>query len=252
MFPGLTELHLIGCLIELIWIPRSKSNTIDTKNKLADILTIGSFTRDEWNHLLCLVNISHFSSTVCSDTMAKRSQQDSGEERVTAKSRPMMNLIARDAIVQSSSTSVSPVKRYYGNKNPWKSVVGEDRLGQPGKETESFSSTGYSKLDYDRVWSSQEWKAEATTHDRSGQPDKTSWRMVQQVRPDHEETLLDGTAQSVRYGEILRDRSGRLGNINSLEAANSQNFIMGRDTTELELSAESRSFVNRVNDQMRK
>ena len=54
---------------------------IDTKNQLADILTKGNFTRDEWNHLLCLFNISHFSSTVCSDTMARRSQQDSGEER---------------------------------------------------------------------------------------------------------------------------------------------------------------------------
>ena len=89
-------------------------------------------------------------------------------------------------------------------------------------------------------------------HDRSGQPDKTSWRMVQQVRPDHEEILLDGTAQSVRYGETLRDRSGRPDNINSQEAANSQNFIMGSDTAELELSVESRSFVNRVNDQVRK
>ena len=68
---------------------------IDTQNQLLDILTKGNFTRDEWNHLLCLFNINHFSSTVCSDTMAKRSQQDSGEERVTAKSRPMMNLIAR-------------------------------------------------------------------------------------------------------------------------------------------------------------
>ena len=29
-------------------------------------------------------------------------------------------------------------------------------------------------------------------------------------------------------------------------------FIMGSDTTELELSVESRSFVNRVNDQVRK
>ena len=47
---------------------------IDTRNQLADILTKGSFTRDEWNHLLCLFNINHFSSTVCSDTMAKRSQ----------------------------------------------------------------------------------------------------------------------------------------------------------------------------------
>ena len=35
---------------------------IDTKNQLADILTKGNFTRDEWNHLLCFFNISHFSS----------------------------------------------------------------------------------------------------------------------------------------------------------------------------------------------
>ena len=93
----------------------------------------------------------------------------------------MMNLIARTPSFVSSSTSVSQGKRYYGTQDPWKSVVGEDRLGQPGKETESFSSTDYSKLDYDSVWSSQEWKAEAMTHDRSGQPDKTSWRMIQQV-----------------------------------------------------------------------
>ena len=56
----------------------------------------------------------------------------------------------------------------------------------------------------------------------------------------------------MRYGETLRDRSGQLGNIDSQEVANSQNFITGSDTTELELSVESRSFVNRVNDQVRK
>ena len=49
--------------------------------------------------------------------------------------------------------------------------------------------------------------------------------MVQQVRPHHEEILLDGTAQSVRYGETLRDRSGQPGTIDSQEVANSQNFI---------------------------
>ena len=27
---------------------------IDTENQLTDILTKGNFTRDEWNHLLCL------------------------------------------------------------------------------------------------------------------------------------------------------------------------------------------------------
>ena len=206
---------------------------IDTKNPLADMLTKGNFTRDEWNHLLSLFNVSHFSPTVCSAAMAKRSQQDSGEERVTAKSRPMMNLIARTPSFVLSSTSVSPEKRYYGKQDLWKTVVAEDRLGQPGKETVSFSSTDYSKLDYDRAWSSQEWKAEAATHDRSGQPEKTSWTTVQQVRPDHEEFLLDGTAQSVRYGETIRDRSGQPDIFNSQEVANSQNFIMGSDTTEL-------------------
>ena len=49
------------------------------------------------NGIICgaCFNISHFSSTVCSAAMAKRSQQDSGDERVTAKSKPMMNIIAR-------------------------------------------------------------------------------------------------------------------------------------------------------------
>ena len=78
MFPGPTELCLIGCSIELTLTQRFKSSTLTT-TKLADILTKGNFTLGEWNHLLCLFNISHFSSTVCSDTMAKRSQHDSGE-----------------------------------------------------------------------------------------------------------------------------------------------------------------------------
>ena len=84
----------------------------------------------------------------------------------------------------------------------------------------SFSSTDYSKLDYDRAWSSQEWRTETTTYDRLGRHDKTSWRMVRKVRPDHEEILLDGTAQSVRFGETLRGRSGQPDNINSQEVAN--------------------------------
>ena len=76
--------------------------------------------------------------------------------------------------------------------------------------------------------------------------------MVRKVRPGHEEILLDGTEQSVRNEETLRDRSGRPDNINSQEVARLQIFVMGNDETELELSVESRSFANRVNDQVRK
>ena len=49
------------------------------------MLTKGNFTR----------NISHFSSAICSEVMSKRTPEDASEERVTAKSKPMMNLVSR-------------------------------------------------------------------------------------------------------------------------------------------------------------
>ena len=97
---------------------------IDTKNKLADILTKGNFTRDEWNHLLNLFNICHFSSTACTAAMAKRAQQESGEERVTAKSRPMMNLIARMPSVVSSSSSSNPGRTSLWISRSWEICCG--------------------------------------------------------------------------------------------------------------------------------
>ena len=111
--------------------PKIQIKYMDTKDQLADILSNGNFTRDEWNHLLCLFNISHFRSTGCSETMVKRSLHDSAEERVTAKSRPMMNLIARVPSNVSSSTSARPVKRSYGNQNPWSTIAEkEERSGR--------------------------------------------------------------------------------------------------------------------------
>ena len=38
--------------------PKILFKYIDTKNQLADILTKGNFTRDEWNHLLCLFTLA--------------------------------------------------------------------------------------------------------------------------------------------------------------------------------------------------
>ena len=86
---------------------------IDTKNQLADILTKGNFTRDEWNHLLCLFNISHFSSINSVKAMSKRTQEHASEERVTAKSKPMTNLVSRCRVrnptVLASTASENPV-----------------------------------------------------------------------------------------------------------------------------------------------
>ena len=207
---------------------------IDTKNQLAYILTKGNFTRDEWNHLLNLLNISHFSSTACTAAMAKRAQQGSGEERVAAKSRPMMDLTARMPSVVSSSSN--PGRTSYGYQDPGKSVAGDDRSVKP----ERPSPPGYSKEDYGRSWSSQEWKSGAAAHDRSGKPEKTCWDMMQQVAPHHEEPLLDGNAHSVRYGEMIHDGSGK--KLNYQEEADSETFVMGSDAAE---------FVNKVKDQVR-
>ena len=170
--------------------------------------------------------------------MAKRAQQESGEERVTAKSRPMMNLTARMSLVVSSSTSPNPERTSYGYQDPGKSVAVDDRSGKLDRP----SPAGYSKEDYGRSWSSQEWKSGAAAHDRSGKPEKTSWDAMQQVRPHHEEPLLDGNAQSVRYGEIIHDGSGQPDSVNYQEEAESETFVMGSDAAE---------FVNKVKDQVR-
>ena len=151
----------------------------------------------------------------------------------------MMNLTARMPSVVSSSTSSSPGKRWHGNQDPWTSVVVEDRSGQPDR----LFPTGYSKLDYDRSWSSQEWKSEVTAHDRSGKPEKTSWSILQKVAPHREEPLLDGNAHSFRYGEMIHDGSGKPEKLNSQEVADSEIFVMGSDAAE---------FANKVKDQVQK
>ena len=218
--------------------PKIQIKYIDTKNQLADILTKGSFTRDEWNHLLTLFNISHFSSTACIAAMAKRAQQDSGEGRVTAKSRPMMNLTARTPSFVSSSPSSNPGRTSYGYQDPGKSVAGDDRSGKP----ERLSPPGDSKEDYGRSWSSQEWKSGDGERDRSGKPEENSWDSLQEVDPHREEYLLGRTAHSARYEETIHDRTGQLVSENLQGKAHFENFIMGSEITE---------FVNKIRDQVR-
>ena len=215
--------------------PKIQIKYIDTKNQLADILTKVNFTRDEWNHLLTLFNISHFS---CIAAMAKRAQQESGEERVTAKSRPMMNLTARTPSAVSSSTTTNPGRTSYGYQDPGRSVPSDDRTGKPVQP----SRPDYTQEDYGRSWSSQEWKSEAAKHDRSGKPETTSWDILQEVDPHREEPLLGRNAHSARYGELIHDRTGKPVSVHYQEQAYSENFVMGSDAAE---------FVNKVKDQVR-
>ena len=218
--------------------PKIQIKYIDTKNQPADILTKENFTRDEWNHLLTLFNISHFSSTACIAAMGKRAQQESGEGRVTAKSRPTMNLTARTPSFVSSSASSNPGRTSYGYQDPERHVPIDDRTGQPVETSRS----DYLQEDYGRSWSSQEWKSGAAEHDRSGKPEVNSWDSLQKVDPRREEYLLGRTAHSVRYGEMIHDGSGKPEKLNHKEEAESETFVMGSDAAE---------FVNKVKDQVR-
>ena len=65
---------------------------------------------------------------------------------------------------------------------------------------------------------------------------------MQQVAPHRAEPLLDGNAQSVRYGEMFHDGSGKPDNVNYQKGAESETFVMGSDAAD---------FVNKVKDQMR-
>ena len=217
--------------------PKIQIKYIDTKNQLADILTKGNFTRDEWNHLLTLLNISHFSSTSCIAAMAKRAQQDSGEGRVTAKSRPMMNLTARTPSFVSSSASANPGRTSHGYQDPEKHVL-HDRAGKPVETSRS----NYSQKDYGLSWSSQERKSGDGEHDRPGQPDKNSWDSLGEVDPHRGEHLLGRTAHSARNEETIHDRTGKPASENVQGKANFEKFIVGSETTE---------FVNKVRNQVR-
>ena len=208
--------------------PKIQIQHIDTKNQLADIQTKGNFTRDEWNHLLCLFNISHFSSTACTAAMAKRTQQDSGEERVTAKSRPMMNLIARAPSTLSSSASEGPGKKSFESQSllsaqaekydrTVKPVVCPDTCHERHRPVEKAHSSSYSEWNVDQTLSCQEWKSDELMEDRKGRPVGG-----QQFTQDTDKFVIDDDD-------------------------------MDSDTaTESNFSLRSRSFLNRVNDRLRK
>ena len=78
------------------------------------------------------VYISHSSSTDCSEVMSKRTQKESGVERVTAKSKPMMNLVSRCSErtpdVLASTASKSPVKTRHESQIPLSSITEQGDL----------------------------------------------------------------------------------------------------------------------------
>ena len=214
MFPENTELLLIGFFDRINLDPKIQIKYIDTKNQLADILTNGNLTCDEWNHLLCLFHISHFSSTKCSEVMSKRTQKDSAEERVTSKSKPTMNLVSRCSEktldVLASIASESPGETRQESQFPLSSRT--EQHHRTGRPVEDAYSSSYSEWNVDETWSSHEWKSDELMEDRTG-------RLV--LFAQHTDRFIVENDNMDSYTEA-----------------------------ESEMSVGSRSFLHRVNDQV--
>ena len=109
--------------------PKIQIKYVDTKHQLADTLTEGNFTRDEWNNLLHLFNISHFSLlccsqnfslTSCTETMANartgRREQDRGKVKADDDEPGLTRLdkffdCAESGFVEKPADTQSPLSK---------------------------------------------------------------------------------------------------------------------------------------------
>ena len=167
--------------------------------------------------------------------MWKRTQKNSGEERVTAKSRPMMKLIARSSerapSALSSTASESTWKTRHESQSPLSSqaekydrterpVVCRDTSPERHRPVVYAHSSSYSEWNVDKTWCSQDWKSD----------------------------------------EVMEVRTGRLVNEQppGLFTQHTDRFIVDDDemdsntVAESDKSLKSRSFLRRVNDRVRK
>ena len=189
MFPEPTELLLIGYSIESIWTPKFKSNTLTPKTNSQTYWPREISTRDEWNHLLCLFNISHFWSTNCSEVMSKRTQKDSGEERVKAKSKRMMNLVSRCSErtpdMLAFTASESPGKTRHESQLPLSTWIEQhQRTGRP--VLDAYSSSYSVECGQELVFS----KVEIWWIDGSKNRETCLWTTTCFIRRAHGQFLL--------------------------------------------------------------
>ena len=134
--------------------PKIQIRYIDTKHQIADIFAKGNFTRDEWNNLLRLFNIIHFSSLCCAknfslisctERMAKRMQEQKEENRIVAKSRPTAMTLVSSVPASSSSVNSPIASRSTGCTQSFKSNYYRD-LVQAQIKLQSRRSVEFSKM----------------------------------------------------------------------------------------------------------
>ena len=127
--------------------PKIQIRYIDTKRQLADMLTKGNFIRDEWNNLLHLLNIRHFSSTCCTknfsliscSTMAKRIQNQKKRRR---KSCVQVATSSDEYVITSTSAASSPI----ASKSPEMPIASGKTDSRISVEPSSFDTASTSQV----------------------------------------------------------------------------------------------------------
>ena len=143
--------------------PKIQIRYIDTKNQLADTLTKGNFTRDEWNHLLCLFNITHCSSINSVKAMSKRtqvkkeSQRSRGQWWVLLQGLPqhchLRRQKARRKVVEVGVPGVRTLRKMIERGNPLSAVTQVTNQCCHKQFVESSCSAHYAGWDDDKAWS---------------------------------------------------------------------------------------------------
>ena len=109
--------------------PKIQTKFVDTNNQLADTLTKGSFTLDEWNHLLRLLNAMNFSMFSCShfsNFLSDPNRKQSVMSRRAASRSCACTSGASACQVPASSfaTGAAP-------SNPWRPMARSSRSSLP-------------------------------------------------------------------------------------------------------------------------
>ena len=154
--------------------------------------------------------------------MSKITQEDAGEERVTAKSKPMMNFVSRCSErtpnVLANTALQSLVKTKYESQVPLSSW--NEQQPRTERPVMGATSSNYSGWNNDEKWSSQEWKSVEMLEARTG-------------RPVSGQPAGSFTQHTDRF--VIDDDD-----------------MDSNTVTESDLSLKSRSFLHRVNDRVRK
>ena len=172
MFPEPTELLLIGCSIESIWTLKSKSNTLTPETNSQ------TYWPKEISHVMngiifCVCSTLAISILpIVLKWCRKERKKDSGEKRVTARSKPMMNLVSRCSErtpnVPPSTASESPVKtrhesQFLLSRIPWRLKINISRNSVHFRKSHvcanklDVQETDFSFTQFYRSWNHFSW-----------------------------------------------------------------------------------------------